>query len=567
VDDFLSRLNTPLHFSAPDFSDEVDDDPEAAGPLPLTGSFGFRGKLRTPVSSSSATQFRRSPITGVLQPSKVCPAYLSPQERDGVMINPVFKSLSKAGSVGVLLNEQHVENSVSFISSQIFNCSSRRDSPISPETAIHGDPDDPLFPSMTLSTSPGYPATLRKKPGCPGKTTWIRHATPTTDAFVQEDLIAEVKTILRNASQGIRSKVFWLDFAKDETRPIEKVQVEMKTRTVNCSPMAFTIACRVAFGRFLLAKMAGRISNGTAAGINPYGMEWTHLAMHLLSVGDNMIAGDFGGWDGGMSSELLWAAYDAIEEWYTMCELSLDDDERPLPHDEYWEYVTPLTRKTLFHDIAFSNHVYGDIMYEWLKSMPSGTYLTECVNSLVNLLIQTLAWQSQGPAFDLQKFSKHVRSTCLGDDHVISVSTAYRDLFNQSHFKSFAESLGMTYTDEFKSARNDLTTRPLSEVQFLKRSFTFCPSTQRYLGRLEFDSIAENLNWLRNKLPVRVALKLNVECTFRELSLYDKCMYDDCLKKVRHAFARVNIAPPIVPSWEQNRYQCVELGRWMFDEI
>lgn len=565
VDSFLSLAEeTATSFSIPEMHEfEV---PEASAPLPLEGSFGFNSTLVNPVSACSASSFRRSPISGVLAKSAVKPAHLRPVEIDGVFQDPMFKSLSKAGTVCPLIDPEHLENAVRDVADVMFSASSIRDAPLTVDQAVHGIDGDLLYPSLTLSTSPGYPATLSKAPKHHGKTSWITHPTPTTEAFIAPELRAEVLNLIECASRGQRLPVLWLDFAKDETRPIAKVD-QLKTRSVNCSPLAFTIACRIVFGRFCAAKIDGKISNGTAAGINPYGIEWTHLASHLLEVGDNAIAGDYGTWDGSQSSMLMWAALDTINRWYDHCADEREAMDCLFDDPWYAQHVTNFARTTLFHEIVFSIHVYRDFMYMWLKSMPSGTYLTEVVNTINNNLIVRLAWQAQGPSFSMRSFRQNVRLVALGDDHVVTVAQPFISSFNQTHLQVFAETLGMTYTDESKSDRRDLTVRPISEVGFLKRSFTWDQRLQRYLGQLEFASIAENFNWLRKTLPVKVALNLNAECAFRELSLYPRELYNECLEKVDRAFVRTGLPPPCVPSWSQNRHLCVDLGQWVFANL
>jgi hypothetical protein len=114
------------------------------------------------------------------------------------------------------------------------------------EEAIHGVPNDPYIGSLKVGSSPGFPYSLSREKGKRGKSTWIHHEDETADAYISEDLLRDVEQILSDASVGVRSRVYWLDFPKDETRPIEKVE-QLKTRSVNCSPLPFTVACRVAW--------------------------------------------------------------------------------------------------------------------------------------------------------------------------------------------------------------------------------------------------------------------------------------------------------------------------------
>jgi hypothetical protein len=518
--------------------------------LPIPGNFSYEGELLKPASIGSVSSLYVSPISGVLAPSVVRPAFLRPIEVDGVTVDPMMKSLKKAGSALPALDTSIVKECSDDIYRLIWNSDPKRYvRMLTIDEAIHGVEDDQYLPSLCTSTSPGYPYSTLKSKGKTGKASWIKHADETGPAWVCPTLIAEVEDILSKASRGERSGVLYLDFPKDETRPIEKV-LAMKTRSVNCSPLPFTVACRVAFGAFCSSQMRGRILNGSSIGVNPYGSEWSTLATHMKAHGNNIIAGDYGNWDGGISTELLWGAFDVIDSWYG------DDGNSTL-------------RRTLFEDIASSTHVFKSFVYSWLHSMPSGCYLTACVNTIINNLIVRLAWKSSVPMSlsSMREFNRNVVTTALGDDHLVGVSNDVVDIFNQTHLQIFAESLGMTYTDESKSARRDITFRPIEEVEFLKRSFHFDQSLARYVGRLSYSSICENFNWLRRGIPTKLALQLNCECAFRELSLYDKDVYETAASKVVSAFREAKISIPVIPSWLSNRSKVAIDGEWIFSDL
>jgi hypothetical protein len=518
--------------------------------LPIPGNFILEGELEKPASVGSASSLYRSPISGVLAESKVKPAYLRPVLVDDVLVDPMLKSLQKAGTALPFLNVDDVKECSDDIYRSIWNADpDRYVRLLTVDEAIHGVEGDRFLPSLSVSTSPGYPYSLGKTSGKVGKTSWIKHADEKGPAWAAPQLLEEVEAMVENARNGIRSGVLWLDFPKDETRPIEKVDA-LKTRSVNCSPLPFTIACRMAFGAFCSSQMRGRISNGSAIGVNPYGSEWDSLALHIKKNGNNIIAGDYGNWDGGLSTELLWGAFDIIDSWYG------DDGNSTL-------------RRTLFEDIASSSHVCRNFVYSWLHSMPSGTYLTACVNTLINNLIVRLAWKASVPLSmsSMREFNRHVATVALGDDHLIGVSPEGLLYFNQTHLQVYAESLGMTYTDEKKSDRRDITSRPIEEVEFLKRGFTFDESLARYVGRLSYDSICENFNWLRKGIPTRIALALNCECAFRELSLYPRELYQRDAAVVLAAFREKNIPLPVIPTWLSNRSQVAIEGKWIFDDL
>lgn len=554
----IERILSSVPFDAQGFSTPcVEDDPSVSsiaqaplGNFIIPGNFAREADLLKPSAIGTNSSLYRSPISGVLAESQVKPAYLRPQTRDGELINPMVKSLQKAGTSLPPLDRIHLDEASSDVLRIIRNASDRAPRNLTVEEAVHGVEGDPYIGSLKVGSSPGFPYSLEREKGLRGKATWIGHADELSEPFISDKLLSDVDQILESALEGKRSNVYWLDFPKDETRPIEKVE-SLKTRSVNCSPLAFTVACRVAFGQFCAAQMDGRGVNGSAIGINPYSDEWDKMARHLLRVGDNCIAGDYGNWDGGISTDLLWAAFDVIDGWYG--------------NDGY-----SVLRRTLFEDIASSTHVFSSFIYIWQHSMPSGTYLTACVNTLINNIIVRLAWMDtfRGTGlYTLSSFNQNCRTVALGDDHVITVSRPISKLFNQTHLQVFAESLGMTYTDEKKTDRRDITVRPIAEVEFLKRGFVQDSEYRRFLSPLSLTSIHEMFNWLRKGLPTEVALQLNMECAFRELSQYPRQIYDEALAKVTAAFRSRGYNVPPTPCWRMQRVRVLTQDMWLFDSL
>jgi hypothetical protein len=380
-----------------------------------------------------------------------------------------------------------------------------------------------------------------------GKKTWIDYE----NNFISEELLEESQRVLEKARRGERSTVIWMDFAKDETRPIEKVD-SLKTRSVNCSPLVFTLVCRQVYGAFCAMMVDGKIFNGSAIGVNPYAFEWTDLSLHLKEVGDNMIAGDFGNWDGGLSSELMWSGFDVIEHWYRQGE------DYPPTQSQMMDRVA---RRTVFEDIVHSCHIVGSDIYQWSHSMPSGTYLTAFLNTIINWILFCYFCLSRG--MKASEFLSDVRGTALGDDHIYSVSHRFPHL-DQTLFKSFVEGCGMRYTDESKSDTQHRF-RNLSQVEFLKRKFVWDSDSSRWLAPLSYDSIAEMMNWVRTSLPLNVAMKLNYNCAVRELTLHGSDVFERSVAKLTRAFREIGIVPDYTPPFSILFSEVIDGSRWPYD--
>lgn len=536
IESMMSKLSSDAQLFSLNLSDprlDVDEEMPVSENFPIEGNFHELGEVKTPVATKWSSKLIQSPVTGILAPTVVCPAHLSPVLVNDTLVNPLFKSLSKAGNAPPVLNYNHLSQAAKVVSHMVIESSEVRPFLLNDEQVVNGLPGTGLLSSFTTSTSPGYPYCKLKEKGKGGKKTWIDHE----KSFVSPDFINEVNQVYDLATQGIRSSVVWQDFAKDETRPIEKVK-ELKTRSVNCSPVVFTAVCRKVFGAFCASVVDGKIKNGIAIGVNPYGFEWTDVAFHLLEVGNLMIAGDFGNWDGGLTAELMWSAYDVIEEFYDLEELEPEEKEK-----------RKRARRTIFEDIVNSVHIAGKLLYQWSHSMPSGTYLTAFLNSIMNLLLFISYLLSKGvPILEIRS---SFRAIVLGDDHIYSISRRLAITYgiSQDDFRVFVEKIGMKYTDESKSNRVHVF-RPLAEVSFLKRTFVWLNDSQRFIGPLAYESVCEMLNWIRTNLPVRVALKLNVTCVVWELSLHGEEVFNRCVTKIKREFRRKNLPYDVIMPYE-----------------
>lgn len=515
--------------------------------LPFEGNFHQLARIKKPVPIEWSTCLIETPCSGIIQTTKVKPAHLKAVTVGGEKVYPIYKSIIKSGNVPPMLDYEVLKVASSIVANRIINASELLPFQLTTEQAIHGLPGTGLLSSLTTTTSPGYPYCLMRESQKGGKKTWIDFEKD----FVSRQLIENSEKFYQDALNGIRNPVVWMDFAKDETRPVEKVDA-LKTRSINCSPLMFTIMCRRMYGAFCAAVTDGKIRNGIAIGVNPYSFEWTDLALHLKEVGNLMIAGDFGGWDGGLTSELMWAAFDVMEEWYR------SDYGPTLTEDQQREQVG---RRVLFEDIVHSIHVVGSDVYQWSHGMPSGTFLTAFLNSIINQLIFTYFLLINNVS--CSEIVKSFRCIVLGDDHIYSVSPRFQQ-FNQEEFKLFVQSLGMTYTDENKTDAIHRF-RKLEEVTFLKRGFTWSSNLERWMAPLAFDSIAEMLNWVRNKIPLPVALNLNVQCVARELTMYDVGTYTSVLEKVCSKLRKLKIKYDYIPPYFYLQKDVIEGSKWPYD--
>jgi len=381
---------------------------------------------------------------------------------------------------------------------------------LKPEEAIRSTLDNKGIPR---STSAGYPYCVL---GITKRALWGRDGEYDFSSDAHRALMLEVEEYLAMAKQNIRGLHIFADFLKDELRSPEKV-LAGKTRLVSACPVLYNILVRMYFLDFTNAVQETRIHNGVCVGINPY-TEWTVLAEKLLRKGDNLIAGDFSGFDKAQVPQILWSICDRINEWYGDCE----ENQR--------------VRRVLWYEVVHSRHIGGDgfsanVLYQWHKSLPSGHPLTSFINSFYNLTCIACCWYeyAQGKFPDVwSAYRLHVQPCVYGDDNLISVSdkvAAFEDPFDQAAVTEFMTQVGMTYTNEQKNDE-EFSYRPLTQVEFLKRSFTETLKGGRkdYLPTLRVESVIQMVLWERGELSDKDMYN-TFNTFFTELSLHDKATW------------------------------------------
>ena len=400
------------------------------------------------------------------------------------------------------------------------------------EEAITGVEGDSYKRPINRTTSPGYPYNMDNKQK--GKTAWLGDG----EEYITDnpELKHDVSNLISLAQQGIRGDAISLATLKDEKRPLAKVDAG-KTRVFEACPQHLVIAIRQYFLDFTAHVMRHRIDNGIAVGINPYSLEWTKLAHHLLQQGNHMVAGDFSNFDGSLLMQILVKICDKINEWY--------NDEHSLTRSALWEHLCNA-------DVL----VNGDVIRQ-THSQPSGNPLTVIINSLFNAIVMRIAYmqlkREQGKSA-LCDYRKYVSEIVYGDDDIKSIHVEILDWFNQVTITKALATLGLTYTDETKSGKIHPWKR-LEDTAFLKRRF-ICQPDGTYLAPMDLENVLEITNWVRGK-AVRAATLENCSQTLMELALHQKPLYDYWSSRVREECSKVGLNI-FTPTWyeqmEEYRY-------------
>jgi hypothetical protein len=503
-------------------------------PAITEGAFIPFGHHETRAGQISATGIKPSSISGCIQEPITAPAVLRPVERDGVLVNPLLNGLKKCGGVNPLIPETMLTEVSDDVARVYIGAREPTERKIfTLEEACFGEAGNPSFGPLTLSTSPGFPFCKQKQARTPGKRSWINNETFT----ISDRLRTIIDECLEKLRRGERIEVYWQDLNKDERRLLEKV-LAVKTRVFSASPLHFTILCRMYFGAFVSHQARNVIHSESSIGINPYSIDWHVLATHLRGKGRKVFAGDYSGWDGSVSAQLLWSALDTIEKWYDGTE-----EEK-------------LIRRTLFMEIASSVHIYDDVVYGQTHCMPSGVYLTATVNTIIGQMLMRLFWLKCAPRelATMEEFNKHVSLIIYGDDNIVNVSDFASSFFNQDSVTRVAPTFGVVYTDEAKTGDEVAPTRDLTEVTFLKRSFKFSSEDARWVGQLDIRVIDEMCNWYHSSDIEAKQLPLVIDSQLREYAMYPEAIYNGRKDKILKACRAAEIRLPAYPTWRQNRH-------------
>lgn len=494
-------------------------DNNICGSVPLDKGLMVHGRTDVPLSSGNNSKIIPSPFFDYV-PHKTIPAKLRPSNG----IDPMYNGLVKYGKSVPRIEPKYIEIAVNDVKNNFMLNECHKDIQeyqrvLTYEEAILGVADDEFLAPINRSTSMGYPYTmvnekLRGKKDAFGDGEWDLNSP------LALQVKSDVEKLIENCRQGIQTGVYWSDTLKDERRPIAKVEAG-KTRVFCGGPVHFTIAFRKYFLGFAAWMMYNRNANEVSVGTNVYSPDWSDIVRKLASrattkLGIKVVAGDFANFDGSLSSQILWAILDAINEWY---------DDGP---------ENAQIRRTLWMHIVHAIHINRDVIYQATHSQPSGCPITAILNSIYNSVIVRIAYiicaqqhfEQIGEDYRSMKwFNLFVSMVSYGDDNLIGIAERILDWFNQVSITSALLVIGHEYTDEAKTGII-VPVRDISEVAYLKRHFKWNPALNRYVAPLDLDTVLEIVQWTKKGLSSDAITLANLDVTMRELSLHDKEIFD-----------------------------------------
>jgi len=491
------------------------------GIVPI-GYFGDR------VFEQTKTKISESPIHDGIVDFKTAPAHLRPFTRDGIIYNP--KSLARAK---IIVTPSHIdkvllEEAMWDYFDHIDHCSSRKPRLLTIPEAIRGVEGDEYIAPIDRASSPGYPF-IKMRDGCKGKTKWLGKDEEWNVSH--PELMQLIRDRIYEGEHRRRTPTIYYDPLKDERRPIAKVEAG-KTRLFSVAPLDFNIVFRMYFGMFGANLMENCIAMESCVGMNPYSYAWTELARLLQSKGPGVLAGDFTNFDGTLQAEILWAILCGINEWYAS--LDVKDDN---------------VREMLWAEIVNSVHLDGNVLYDWNQSQPSGNPFTVLINSIYNSVVCRLVWlvvmtTAQPEWANMESFHQHVKIFNYGDDNLWNISPEALVIFNMSTIATAFESVGMHYTSESKD--DNVSTRTLEDVSFLKRKFRWDEEWKRYTAPLSLDTVLEMAQWVRGHASLHQLCATTLETAAYELSLHGREVFEEWIPRMRKAAKCLNVRPVLM---------------------
>lgn len=510
---------------------------ERAGEISNTpkGDFSPAFKSTLKIVSPSKTALRKSLIYGdVLEPI-TAPAKLSRRVllEDNTIHDPVLAGLQKSGKIPPYIDPKLIEIACNDFLSVLQTNDTSRKRVLTNLEALSGVEDDFYSNPLNRSSSPGFPW-IQKRVGR-GKTKWT--SDPQGEYLMNEELSRCINDREELALQNTRFPTIWIDTLKDERRPLAKVLVG-KTRVFAAGPMDFIICARKYFLGFCAHVAANRIDNEIAVGINPYSFDWTHLAKHLQKHGPNVVAGDFGNFDGTLLLQIIDQIGLMINDWY---------DDGPKNRQ---------IRSILWKELSNSIHIEEDNLYFWTHGHPSGHPLTAILNSVYNSVVCRIVFimcaREANLTMTMKDFRSNVSMISYGDDNVLNISPNVISFFNQNTMSEMFSKIGMEYTDELKNS-SVLTVpfRFLDDISFLKRKFRYDSDRKCYTAPLEYGVCMEMINWIRGELDPVEACIVNCQTSAMELSLHGQDIFEQSVSLIKRAtIKKLQTQPQILTYYE-----------------
>lgn len=525
----------------------------------MDGRFNVLGKTSMAPSANLSTEIRKSSIYGcfpedkpISKPVHLKAFHTKSESGELILIDPWVTSNQKFGLPPPILDKNIIERIQRSYLSFLLQVSNVRLNvrPITNSESLFGIDTCDSFNSLKSSTSAGYPMNVSGQRNMKKElfsdvslSVSQREKLP-----VYKEICDEIATIEAEMQRGEIRAFVYTDNGKDERMEISKVE-KGKLRKFSGISFFHLVMFRKYFGMFMMFIMENRIANGIAVGVNPYSDEWTTIVRVLQNDEEaaDVDAGDFSAFDGSQNVDLVMAIFWIVDNWYRLYET---DSEYLYNHK---------MRYGIWCNKANSIHITKGIIFEILGNESSGNYGTATFNSLYNSLCFRYVAEYERPGIN---FNNVFRLMKCGDDVIYSVLKAYKDVFNGMTMPALMKVVGMTYTSETKEA-TVVPWRKITEVEFLKRSFVYDRTENRWIAPMRLKDVLEICQWTRKGDRLTKTAD-NVDATLGELSLHKRSVYEKyqslIFRAVEQVPSHLALSDRCHLSWKDRRDEVLQTG-------
>ncbi len=462
--------------------------------------------------------------------------------------DPLKLGCEKHGMPCSPFNRKHLELATNHLKEKLFSvvkpingCKIR-----SLQDAVCGVPGLDGFDSISWNTSAGFPLSSLKPPGTSGKRWLFDIELQDSGCYLlrgmRPELEIQLSTTQLMRKKGIKPHTIFTDCLKDTCLPVEKCRIPGKTRIFSISPVQFTIPFRQYYLDFMASYRAARLNAEHGIGIDVNSLEWTNLATRLSKYGTHIVTGDYKNFGPGLDSDVAASAFEIIIDWvlhYT------EEDNKDEMKRVMW---------TMAQEILAPSHLCRDLVYRVPCGIPSGSPITDILNTISNCLLIRLAWLGITD-LPLSEFSQNVVLVCYGDDLIMNVSDNMIDKFNAVTIGKFFSQYKMEFTDQDKSG-NTVKWRTLQTATFLKHGFLKHPTRPVFLANLDKVSVEGTTNWTHARgLGRRTATIENAKQALELAFGWGPEYFNYVRNTIKMAFDKLGIYEDLI-TWDEMDVRC-----------
>lgn len=394
--------------------------------------------------------------------------------------------------------------------------------------------------SYNLKTSPGIPYVYNKKPGFPGKRSWIKLDDVTGKViFVCPELRARIQFIQLSMLRGIIPPQTMYEFPKDELRPAEKV---LKARSISVDDMAFSILGNMYMLDLfsMLHDLAKTGSIPFCVGIDPCSISWTKMFQRMCKHASRCSDADINNWDGHATPQLLLeGSVPVILQLYGFNEYSPEGT-----------LIYGLVMKMLFSYVQIL-----DLIIHTMRGVKSGWIKTAEINTLSHWILFLAFYYELTDRTEYYTYSHFMDKVVVyfyGDDLIFSMSPLL-DFTALTIYQRY-EYYGWPVSSADKVSEPGVF-KGIYEVQFLKRRFKDDEIMGRALihGAIEPPVINDLLSWMRTQPDLDNQLYVNVNEALEFAFAHGMNFYKDILCRINKVLKKFNL-PFVILSYTDMRY-------------